>query len=135
REDSPWYPTMRLFRQKELGEWDSVFARMAQEASLLISRSKGGGRDCPRTTSTRFGPIVTELKRIVDDLWQIENQYDRAAESGQPNPRLTLGWKHALDDLKRRLDSLARTPVDDPSLYLTLRSEPLSNEAVYRDTR
>jgi len=29
REDSPWYPTMRLFRQEERGDWKSVFARMA----------------------------------------------------------------------------------------------------------
>jgi tetratricopeptide (TPR) repeat protein len=29
REDSPWYPSMRLFRQSELGRWDDVFARMA----------------------------------------------------------------------------------------------------------
>jgi hypothetical protein len=25
RSDSPWYPTMRLFRQRELGNWQSVF--------------------------------------------------------------------------------------------------------------
>ncbi len=25
REDSPWYPTMRLFRQKQWGDWDEVF--------------------------------------------------------------------------------------------------------------
>ena len=24
REDSPWYPTMRLFRQKHWGDWDEV---------------------------------------------------------------------------------------------------------------
>ncbi len=28
REDSPWYPTMRLFRQRVLGEWDEVIARV-----------------------------------------------------------------------------------------------------------
>ena len=27
RDDSPWYPTMRLFRQRKLGEWDEVIAR------------------------------------------------------------------------------------------------------------
>ncbi|HUB63326.1 MAG TPA: glycosyltransferase family 9 protein, partial [Methylocella sp.] len=30
REDSPWYPSMRLFRQKERGDWDEVFDRVAQ---------------------------------------------------------------------------------------------------------
>ena len=25
REDSPWYPTMRLFRQATLGQWSDVF--------------------------------------------------------------------------------------------------------------
>jgi len=29
REDSPWYPTMRIFRQREPGDWDDVMARVA----------------------------------------------------------------------------------------------------------
>jgi hypothetical protein len=28
REDSPWYPGMRLFRQQGLGDWDGVIARL-----------------------------------------------------------------------------------------------------------
>lgn len=31
REDTPWYPNMRLFRQDRRGDWASVFARMATE--------------------------------------------------------------------------------------------------------
>jgi ADP-heptose:LPS heptosyltransferase len=31
REDSPWYPTMRLFRQSRRGYWQEVFERMADE--------------------------------------------------------------------------------------------------------
>jgi hypothetical protein len=29
RSDSPWYPSMRLFRQQTRGDWSQVFARMA----------------------------------------------------------------------------------------------------------
>jgi len=31
RDDSPWYPTMKLFRQAELGCWDDVFEQFASE--------------------------------------------------------------------------------------------------------
>lgn len=31
REDSPWYPTMRLFRQSAFGDWSSVAQRVAAE--------------------------------------------------------------------------------------------------------
>ena len=30
RDDSPWYPRTRLFRQAEAGDWAGVFARMSQ---------------------------------------------------------------------------------------------------------
>ena len=36
REDSPWYPTMRLFRQARLGDWDELFARIAAELARLV---------------------------------------------------------------------------------------------------
>jgi len=35
RDDTPWYPTMRLFRQKRLDDWEGVIARMANELSAL----------------------------------------------------------------------------------------------------
>jgi hypothetical protein len=37
REDSPWYPTMRLFRQPSPGDWSGVFERMAVELAQLVS--------------------------------------------------------------------------------------------------
>ena len=36
REDSPWYPTMRLFRQKHWGDWDEVFRRITEEVKKLL---------------------------------------------------------------------------------------------------
>lgn len=35
REDSPWYPTMRLFRQKTRGDWGEVIQRVAGELQRL----------------------------------------------------------------------------------------------------
>lgn len=35
REDSPWYPTMRLFRQPSRGDWGSVVERVAAELAKL----------------------------------------------------------------------------------------------------
>jgi hypothetical protein len=37
REDSPWYPSTRLFRQERLGEWQPVFERMAAELARLVA--------------------------------------------------------------------------------------------------
>lgn len=39
REDSPWYPSMRLFRQPQWGDWTQVFARMSAE---LVRRQNNG---------------------------------------------------------------------------------------------
>jgi len=37
RTDSPWYPTMRLFRQPALGDWDSVIRRVAKELEGAVA--------------------------------------------------------------------------------------------------
>lgn len=36
REDNLWYPTVRQFWQRRLGDWDEVFARMAGELRQLV---------------------------------------------------------------------------------------------------
>jgi hypothetical protein len=37
REDSPWYPTMRLFRQSTPGDWPGVFARISATLPSLLA--------------------------------------------------------------------------------------------------
>lgn len=36
REDSPWYPTLRLFRQPKRGDWEGAVTRVAQELRTLF---------------------------------------------------------------------------------------------------
>jgi hypothetical protein len=40
RDDSPWYPTARLFRQRERQDWTAVFANMARELATLVDSRK-----------------------------------------------------------------------------------------------
>lgn len=42
-EDSPWYPTMRIFRQSRPGDWDEVIARVAAELRQKIAPDHGRG--------------------------------------------------------------------------------------------
>jgi ADP-heptose:LPS heptosyltransferase len=38
REESPWYPTMRLFRQKNMGNWSEVVRRVASELTNVLKK-------------------------------------------------------------------------------------------------
>src|SRR5204863_2090203 len=42
RDDSPWYPSVRLFRQSRPGDWEGVFGRLA---AALRERLRSGRAD------------------------------------------------------------------------------------------
>jgi hypothetical protein len=44
RDDSPWYPTVRLFRQHESRDYGPVIARVRAELAAMISRHNGQKR-------------------------------------------------------------------------------------------
>ncbi|HEY0369765.1 MAG TPA: hypothetical protein VGC85_09230 [Chthoniobacterales bacterium] len=44
REDSPWYPTMRLFRQQRAGDWQPVVRRVRDQLQQLARASADWGR-------------------------------------------------------------------------------------------
>ena len=44
RPDSPWYPTLKLFRQSQPGEWNEPIERLAEELNALVQRRKSGDR-------------------------------------------------------------------------------------------
>jgi tetratricopeptide (TPR) repeat protein len=47
REDSPWYPTVRLFRQPQPGEWNSAIDRVRVELSALSGDKHTHGGSAP----------------------------------------------------------------------------------------
>lgn len=64
RDDTPWYPTVRLFRQREVGAWDAVIARAAAE----LGRWREAWRDT-RSTDAWIGerptPVVHALPAMA----------------------------------------------------------------------
>ncbi|WP_211443682.1 tetratricopeptide repeat protein [Collimonas humicola] len=43
REDSPWYPSARLFRQKQAGDWQNLILRVAESLHVLLGKQAGVG--------------------------------------------------------------------------------------------
>ncbi|HEB41775.1 MAG TPA: hypothetical protein ENI08_02015, partial [Candidatus Dependentiae bacterium] len=44
RDDTPWYPTMRLFRQPTPGDWESIIAVITQELEKYVNQIKQGNQ-------------------------------------------------------------------------------------------
>jgi hypothetical protein len=69
RDRSPWYPTLRLFRQTTLGQWGPVFERLAEEIEHLVSTRKDNHFAVPVSAGELFDKIsILEIKtaRITD---------------------------------------------------------------------
>jgi tetratricopeptide (TPR) repeat protein len=94
REDTPWYPTLRLFRQKRPGDWDEVFSRMAAELSVLAAGKTSGRDPCVRVAPGELIDRITilELKveRIADPL-KLARVRLELAELRKALDRLTAG--------------------------------------------
>jgi Tetratricopeptide repeat/Glycosyltransferase family 9 (heptosyltransferase) len=61
RTDSPWYPSMRLFRQSKLGEWDPVFEEIADALRQLIANTTPVAIAQPQDNSTAVPVTPGEL--------------------------------------------------------------------------
>ncbi|HUY90884.1 MAG TPA: tetratricopeptide repeat protein [Pirellulales bacterium] len=86
RDDSPWYPTMRLFRQPSRGDWQSVFRRMAEELDRMVAGGSGVSpaatpqkrrRHAPTAASTTIEVAPGEL---LDKLTILEIKSERIAD-------------------------------------------------------
>jgi FkbM family methyltransferase len=69
RLDSPWYPTMRLFRQQRLGDWSDLLAsvRGAVDEAARAHRAGGLSVGVPRASSTSSAQELS-LEAVLQQL-------------------------------------------------------------------
>ena len=102
REDSPWYPTMRLFRQSERGDWKSVFTAIERELRSLVDVQKG------RATMSAKSEVVDRNAQITiedhDPLEQIRGRIEAGdVSSAIEQLRSLIGKGVAAPDVHRLL--------------------------------
>jgi Flp pilus assembly protein TadD len=71
REDSPWYPTMRLFRQTRPGQWEDVFHRIAGELQRRVA------------APAELPPITVEIApgELIDKITILEIKSERITDA------------------------------------------------------
>jgi tetratricopeptide (TPR) repeat protein len=79
RDDTRWYPTMRLFRQRTLGDWDEIFARMAQGIARLVQQREAQALQAPITP----GELIDKLTILAIKRERIADPEKRAHVEGE----------------------------------------------------
>jgi tetratricopeptide (TPR) repeat protein len=76
REDSPWYPTLRLFRQKQRGDWEEIFGRVAE---AIEQQATDRLRGEPVLAGISLGELIDKItileikKKRIGDPEKVKN--------------------------------------------------------------
>jgi tetratricopeptide (TPR) repeat protein len=103
REDSPWYPTMRLFRQKRDEDWTNVVPRVASELQVVaqndLSRLTPFEADGKRRAAQAAAIIAAEAAAVMSTT---------APETATPGPADILAEQKRRDRYLAGADELSR---------------------------
>ncbi len=101
REDTPWYPTARLFRQARRDDWDEVFERIAGELARaaaaktksgdLLSQRRAGSLDPTQAVPPGTALVPVSFGELVDKITILEIKSERIDDASKlvKHPRRT----------------------------------------------
>jgi hypothetical protein len=87
REDNPWYPTMRILRQKKFMEWAPVLDRLAAELRKVV----------PSSMPTRSVVIEAAPGELIDKITILEIKAERIRDEDKAS-----GWRQPLSGREDR---------------------------------
>ena len=82
REDTPWYATLRLFRQRSLGEWGGVMRRMAGRLRRLAAKRSPALPSAPVSPGElldKIGILELKARRFADPVKRTQAQAELEA--------------------------------------------------------
>jgi hypothetical protein len=79
RDDSPWYPTMRLFRQRDPGEWNDVIGQLKTALEQEVDRDSH--RDESGTTVRASFPLAVARPALIHSGSAAAGDLCRVAET------------------------------------------------------
>jgi tetratricopeptide (TPR) repeat protein len=109
REDNPWYPTMRLFRQRQGEDWSTILPRIAQELAAVATGD-----------AARLTPFKAEGERraaqasaiMAAEAAQAASAPVPAAQPMQPGQALIAAEQKRRHGFLADADELARHAID-----------------------
>ncbi len=98
RPDTPWYPNMKLFRQSEPGDWDSVMNTVTSELTKLVKKrtpqtyspeefgttiaqgTRTSKSSAPRTNNLLHQHVFSTIEQLHKELVHVKTQFKIASQ-------------------------------------------------------
>jgi tetratricopeptide (TPR) repeat protein len=116
REDSPWYPSMRLFRQQQWGNWEEVFARIAEALTERVKRSAApvAEKSVAATDLERRGVALAKDGRLEEAIACFQQAIAVDPNSAESHLNLGVAWARQ-GKLERAVDSFREAARLEPN--------------------